>query len=165
MPKRLHLSGDASEWTAEVAGARVSLKASEAQPSAPQDEVNVTVTSDGDRLAVSGLARPLSGAAAVAGDVVWVTVSGEVFAFTVTHGAHRARETRDADAFTPPMSATVVRIAVKVGDRVQAGDVLIALEAMKMELPIRSPREGVVRAIHCREGELVQPDQVLIEVE
>jgi biotin carboxyl carrier protein len=101
----------------------------------------------------------------VAGDIVWVTIAGDVFAFTVTHGAHRARETRDHDAFMPPMSATVVRIAAKVGDRVQAGDVLIALEAMKMELPIKSPRDGVVRAINCREGELVQPDQVLIELE
>ena len=61
------------------------------------------------------------------------------------------------DALTPPMSATVVRIAVKPGDAVRHGDVLIALEAMKMELPIRAPRDGVVAPIHCHEGELVQP--------
>ena len=54
---------------------------------------------------------------------------------------------------------------VKPGDRVEDGDVLIALEAMKMELPIRAPRNGVVRAILCREGELVQPGQVLLEFE
>lgn len=168
MPKRLHLSSDAADWTAEVAGTRVSLTSSHA-PAAPpdlkHDGIAMTVTPEGDRLAVAGLSRPLSGAAAVAGDVVWVTVEGEVFAFTVTHGAVRAKDTRDQDAFMPPMSATVVRIAVKVGDPVQTGDVLIALEAMKMELPIRSPRDGVVRAIHCREGELVQPDQSLIELE
>jgi 3-methylcrotonyl-CoA carboxylase alpha subunit len=159
MPKRIRLSSDAVEWTAEVAGTRVSLA------SGNTPAVSLTTTPDGDRFAVSGGSRPLSGAAAVAGEVVWVTVSGEVFAFTVTHGATRARDTRDQDAFTPPMSATVVRIAVNVGDKVQSGDVLIALEAMKMELPIRSPRDGVVRAIHCREGELVQPDQALIELE
>jgi biotin carboxyl carrier protein len=34
-----------------------------------------------------------------------------------------------------------------------------------MELPIRAPRAGVVRAVHCREGELVQPGQVLIDFE
>ena len=144
----------------------MSLTSSDAQ--APSDAIVLTVTPDGDRLAIEtidGLSHPLSGAAAVAGDVVWVTVKGDVFAFAVTHGAHRARESRDQDAFTPPMSATVVRIAVKAGDRVQAGDVLIALEAMKMELPIRSPRDGVVRVVHCREGELVQPEQILIELE
>jgi 3-methylcrotonyl-CoA carboxylase alpha subunit len=63
------------------------------------------------------------------------------------------------------MAATVVRIAVTPGDRVEDGDVLIALEAMKMELPIRAPRAGIVRAVHCREGELVQPGQVLIDFE
>jgi 3-methylcrotonyl-CoA carboxylase alpha subunit len=164
MPKRLHLSTDTGDWSADVAGARVSLTSADADASPAGDPVAVTVTPDDGHLVVEGLARSVSGAAAVAGDVVWVTVAGDVFAFTVTHGAHRVRETRDHDAFMPPMSATVVRIAVKVGDRVQAGDVLIALEAMKMELPIKSPRDGVVRAVHCREGELVQPDQVLIEL-
>jgi 3-methylcrotonyl-CoA carboxylase alpha subunit len=61
------------------------------------------------------------------------------------------------------MSATVVRILVKPGDSVSNGDVLIALEAMKMELPIRAPRDGVVKAIHCQAGDLVQPGQQLIE--
>ena len=155
MPKHVQLSSDLGDWSADIAGAQVSLT--------PTGVANVTA--DGDRLVADDGARSLSGAAAVAGDIVWVTIAGDVFAFTVTHGAHRARETRDHDAFMPPMSATVVRIAAKVGDRVQAGDVLIALEAMKMELPIKSPRDGVVRAINCREGELVQPDQVLIELE
>jgi biotin carboxyl carrier protein len=61
------------------------------------------------------------------------------------------------------MPATVTRIAVKVGDAVKQGDVLIALEAMKMEMPIRAPHDFVVSAIHCAEGDLVQPDRVLIE--
>ena len=64
----------------------------------------------------------------------------------------------------PPMPATVVRIAVKPGDAVRAGDVLIALEAMKMELPIRAPRDGIVAAVHCQEGELVQPGVSLVEI-
>ncbi|HEX5070333.1 MAG TPA: biotin/lipoyl-containing protein [Vicinamibacterales bacterium] len=162
MPKRLHLVSDAAEWTAEVAGTRVVLNAGD-----ESDAVAATVTPEGDRLSVAGLTRSLSGAAAATGDVVWVSVAGEVFAFTVTHGA-RGRDRRDPrhdEAFMSPMPATVVRIAVKAGDRVHNGDVLIALEAMKMELPIRSPRDGVVRAIHCREGELVQPDQALLELE
>ena len=35
---------------------------------------------------------------------------------------------------------------------------------MKMELPLRAPRDGVVTAVHCREGELVQADTVLVEL-
>ena len=62
------------------------------------------------------------------------------------------------------MPATVVRIAVKNGDAVKQGDVLVALEAMMMEMPIRAPRDGVVAAIDCREGELVQPGVPLIQI-
>jgi 3-methylcrotonyl-CoA carboxylase alpha subunit len=57
-----------------------------------------------------------------------------------------------------------VRIAVQPGAAVQAGDTLIVLEAMKMELPIRAPRAGIVRAIHCHEGDLVQPGVLLVEL-
>jgi biotin carboxyl carrier protein len=157
MPTRLHLSTDSHEWAAEVSGARVTLTGADASL--------ITLTREGDRLRAATPAGEFAGAAVVSGDTVWVTIDGDVFSFAVTRGAQRPRETRDHDAFTPPMSATVVRIAVKPGDRVQDGDVLIALEAMKMELPIRSPREGVVRAVHCRVGELVQPDRQLIELE
>jgi len=107
-----------------------------------------------------------SGNAVASGDEVWVTVDGEVFVFQVTQGTRGSQAASPGqDAFSPPMAATVVRIVVKPGDRVEHGDVLIALEAMKMELPIRAPRAGVVRAVHCREGELVQPGQVLIDFE
>jgi 3-methylcrotonyl-CoA carboxylase alpha subunit len=99
--------------------------------------------------------------AAVRGDVVWVGVAGRVFEFQARHGARR-QTSQDEDALSPPMSATVVRILVKVGDRVSTGDVLVALEAMKMELSIRAPRDGVVSAVHCREGEMVQPGTVLV---
>jgi 3-methylcrotonyl-CoA carboxylase alpha subunit len=105
----------------------------------------------------------LTAAAAVDGDTIWVTLGGEVFQFQLMHG--RAKVTaHDHDALTPPMSATVTRIAVKPGDEVKTGDVLIALEAMKMELPIRAPRDGVITAVNCREGDLVQPGQELIDM-
>jgi biotin carboxyl carrier protein len=47
---------------------------------------------------------------------------------------------------------------------VKSGDTVIILEAMKMELPVRTSRDGIVTAVHCREGELVQPDTVLMEI-
>ena len=68
-----------------------------------------------------------------------------------------------AGAVTAPMPATVLRINVKPGDAVKKGDVLVLLEAMKMELPVRATDAGVVAAIRCREGELVDADAVLLE--
>jgi biotin carboxyl carrier protein len=62
------------------------------------------------------------------------------------------------------MPARVIRILVQPDSAVKKGDTLIVLEAMKMELPIRAPADGAVAAIHCRDGELVQADAVLIEI-
>ena len=63
------------------------------------------------------------------------------------------------------MPATVRQVVVSPGARVQQGDVLLVLEAMKMELPIRAPGDGTVAAVKCRQGELVQAGQELIELE
>jgi biotin carboxyl carrier protein len=63
------------------------------------------------------------------------------------------------------MPATVVAVLVERGASVKRGDALVLLEAMKMELPLRASGDAVVRAVHCREGQLVQPDAVLIELE
>lgn len=157
MPKRLHLDSGDETWTAQVSGEHVRLD--------DGDEV-ITVTTIDGRLHAREAALEATGNAVVAGDVVWVTAGGEVFVFQTRRTARPDRRGgRDQSAFMPPMPATVVRIAVKPGDAVQNGDVLISLEAMKMELPIRSPRDGVVRAVNCREGELVQPDQVLLEID
>ncbi len=62
------------------------------------------------------------------------------------------------------MPATVVSIAAPAGTRVTAGDPVVVLEAMKMELVIRAPRDGEIAAVHCRVGELVQPGTRLAEL-
>ena len=62
------------------------------------------------------------------------------------------------------MPARVISILVQPGAAVKKGDTLIMLEAMKMELPVRAPADGKVAVVHCRDGELVQADAVLIEI-
>ena len=64
-----------------------------------------------------------------------------------------------------PMPATVTAVNVTPGQQVETGDVLVVLEAMKMELPIRAPRDGRVKAVACKPGELVQPGVPLVELE
>ncbi|MEX2270992.1 MAG: biotin/lipoyl-containing protein [Vicinamibacterales bacterium] len=96
----------------------------------------------------------------------WVHVGGHVFIIDPrdsddpTPGA-----SADLDALSPPMPATVTRIDVKPGDTVVNGDVIVLLEAMKMELPIRAPRDGIVARVNCRAGELVQPGTPLVVLE
>jgi biotin carboxyl carrier protein len=101
-----------------------------------------------------------------AGAVQWVFLNGEVYRFEVDQpGGRRTRSVLATGSLTAPMPATVRRIEVKPGQAVRRGDVLIVLEAMKMELPVRATADGTVARLNCREGELVQPGQELAELQ
>jgi pyruvate/oxaloacetate carboxyltransferase len=63
------------------------------------------------------------------------------------------------------MAGLVLSFEVKVGDSVNEGDLVAMIEAMKMRRYINSPRSGVVKEIWAREGEMVNPDDVLMVVE
>ena len=103
---------------------------------------------------------------AISGDTRWVFIDGEVFVFeTGRPSARRRRVSAAQGSLTAPMPATVRQVVVNPGTRVQQGDVLLVLEAMKMELPVRAPGDGIVAAVKCRPGELVQAGQELIELE
>lgn len=64
-----------------------------------------------------------------------------------------------------PISGVVVRIAVQPGQTLQVGDILLVLEAMKMETNITAPAAGKVAAIKVNAGESVQVGQVVAEFE
>ena len=70
----------------------------------------------------------------------------------------------DDDALMPQMSAKVIRVIVTEGQTVALGDTLVVLEAMKMEMPIRAPRAGVIKTVRCAEGDLVQPGTPVVEM-
>jgi len=75
----------------------------------------------------------------------------------------RRASTSAAVTLTAPMPATVIKVNVTSGDAVKKGDIVVVLEAMKMELPLRALGDGVVAAVRCKEGELVQADAALVE--
>ena len=61
-----------------------------------------------------------------------------------------------------PIPGRVVKVLVKVDDRVAAGQTVIVLEAMKMENELRAPRAGRVTTVHCAEGAAVEAGQDLV---
>ena len=63
------------------------------------------------------------------------------------------------------MPGVVTRVFVAAGDDVTKGQPLVALEAMKMEHVIRAPRDGRVRAVPARAGEMVGGGVALVELE
>jgi biotin carboxyl carrier protein len=99
-------------------------------------------------------------------DAKWVFFEGQVYLVDTTAPSRKkARHGHDEAALASPMPATVAAIKVEPGQQVAKGDLLLMLEAMKMELPIKAPRDGRVTAIACRPGELVQPGVPLLEIE
>ena len=67
-------------------------------------------------------------------------------------------------AITVAMPGRVVAVDVSVGDAVKRGDRLLVIEAMKMENPVRAPRDGTVSAIHVTKGAAVESAQPLLEI-
>jgi biotin carboxyl carrier protein len=102
---------------------------------------------------------------AAAGETRWVFFDGQVFEFEVPREGRRGSTGSARGSLSAPMPASVVRVDVAPGDRVSKGDALVILEAMKMELPVRAPADGVVGAVHCKAGDLVKPGVPLIDLE
>jgi len=64
-----------------------------------------------------------------------------------------------------PVSGNVVRLAAQVGQSLQAGDILVVLEAMKMETNITAPSPGKIAVVRVNQGDSVQAGQIVVEFE
>ncbi len=66
---------------------------------------------------------------------------------------------------TTAMPGSIVEVKVKAGDKVNAGDAVLVIEAMKMENEIQAPKSGIVVAVHVKKGDTVTPDESLLEIQ
>jgi len=60
------------------------------------------------------------------------------------------------------ITGTVWKIEVKVGQQVNAGDTLVILESMKMEMPVEAEEGGTVKEIRCKEAQAVNEGDILV---
>ena len=70
-----------------------------------------------------------------------------------------------AEVVSAPMPGTIVNVVVSAGQSVKSGDVLLVLEAMKMENEIMAPRDGVVAGVHVTKGESVDSGKALVSLQ
>ncbi len=81
---------------------------------------------------------------------------------------HRAKQAAvggaSGDGLPSPMQGTVVKIAVEEGQRVEAGELVIVLEAMKMEQPLNAHKAGVIKNLKAVVGETVSSGTILCEI-
>jgi len=80
----------------------------------------------------------------------------------VALAAQRSREGTGPLDVRAPMPGKIVKVHVKAGDAVSAGQGLIVIEAMKMENELRAPREGTVGKVTASEGQAVEAQEVLV---
>ena len=76
-----------------------------------------------------------------------------------------AAPANEAKVCRSPVSGIVVRVAAQVGQTLQAGDILLVLEAMKMETNITAPAPGKIASIRVKQGDSVQGGQIVLEFE
>ena len=100
------------------------------------------------------------------GDVVHLFWRGRAYRLEedteVSRAAHRHAAAGGLEA---PMPGKVIAVKVAPGDTVGKGDELLVVEAMKMENAVRAPREGRVKTVSARVGDMVTPGVVLVELE
>ena len=63
------------------------------------------------------------------------------------------------------MVGKVLKIEKRAGDRVEEDDVVVIMEAMKMEIPVVAPVSGVIKEVKVSAGQAVEADQILAEIE
>ena len=103
----------------------------------------------------------------VGGDHGQVQVAGYAVAVGITDPRDNALGLGGAGgegAVSTPMPGVVVRIVVSEGDSVAAGDVLLVVEAMKMENEYKSPIDGTVAAVHVVQGQALEANTLLVTV-
>lgn len=108
----------------------------------------------------------------VGGKRVEVVLPGGLGASAVaTGGAKKAKHSRKSsgaaasgDSLTAPMQGTVVKVTVKEGQTVAAGDQIVVVEAMKMEQPINAHKDGVVTGLSIEVGATVTSGEVIADI-
>ena len=140
-----------SSQPAEPGPAPTPVAAPEPPTTPPPAAREFTVEVDGEPYRVRILADGVSGAAAGAARAALTAPSA-------------ARVAGGNGAIQAPMQGMVVKVKVAPGDKVRLGDVVVVLEAMKMQNDIVATLGGTVREVFAKEGSIVAPNEVLMTI-
>jgi biotin carboxyl carrier protein len=96
----------------------------------------------------------------------WVTINGQTVVLTKSAGTNRKSSGHEhASDLGAPMPGVVRSVNVAEGEAVKKGQTLLTVEAMKMEIRIQAPRDGIVGKLFIKPGQTVEREQVLIEID
>jgi 3-methylcrotonyl-CoA carboxylase alpha subunit len=119
--------------------------------------------SDGRLVGIEIEGRIVSVRSGRVGSALHIWCGGRVF--EVEKASSLGARPRETGNLVSPMPGRVRKVEVAAGDRVERGQVVVVVEAMKMEHAIRSPRQGIVGSVLFKEGDLVDAGVELVEIE
>ncbi|MEM5500229.1 acetyl/propionyl/methylcrotonyl-CoA carboxylase subunit alpha [Ahrensia kielensis] len=129
---------------------------------------NVVRTQDGCSFVMDNQRRSARVATFMRGNetVVSVHFNGHTFEFTRPDPLYgRSDDKLSASAVIAPMTGVVRLVNVAEKSKVEAGQRVIVIEAMKMEMALEAPRDGIVAAISCKVGQAVESGSILLQLE
>ena len=101
----------------------------------------------------------------IANGLIYLHLEGAYFSFEdCTHSSQSAQEAVGSGQITASMDGAIIDILAQQGDRVEKGQTLVILEAMKMEHPLKSDVNGTIEAINISKGDQVKLRQLLVSV-
>ncbi|HEX2356651.1 MAG TPA: biotin carboxylase N-terminal domain-containing protein [Micromonosporaceae bacterium] len=158
-PFTVHTRWIETEWAGGVAP----FSGAPAPVADAPDRETVVVEVGGKRLEVSlpaglGLGTPSATPGAANGGAARGAASRRA------GGGRRHAASASGDALTSPMQGTIVKIAVAEGDEVAEGELVVVLEAMKMEQPLNAHKAGVITGLRAAVGDVVSAGAVVCEI-
>lgn len=97
-------------------------------------------------------------------DLITLFKDGSLYEFHLHRPDTAEAQQTAPGGLTAPMNGRVIAIQVAPGEQVHKDAILIIVEAMKMEHPVRAPYDGTVAEIFCREGDLVEAERQLLAI-
>jgi len=96
---------------------------------------------------------------------LWVSCEGRSWLLEEERAEAKAAGAPSADEIRAPMTGRVVQVLAEKGAGVREGDLLVTIEAMKMEFRLVAPEDGVVEDVRCAAGERVELGDLLVVLE
>jgi len=96
---------------------------------------------------------------------LWVSCEGRSFLLEEERPEAAAKAAASADELRAPMTGRVVQVATETGAKVREGDLLVTIEAMKMEFRLTAPEDGSVAEVRCAAGDRVELGDLLVVLE
>jgi len=148
---------------AAAAGADSAVVAGSVPPSASARVAHATVVFSQEKGGLEVHLWPEGGVEGAAGAGAEVTHAALSYRLTLPQRAFgRAGGATGPAAVVTPMPGKVIKVLAAAGDRVEAGQVLVILESMKMEQGVKAPQAGIVGEVHVAAGDLVGDGKVLV---